>query len=156
MNSLFPESSVPAGGKAVLISIKPKYTDLILAGSKRVELRRSWAPNDVHALVIYSSAPVQKLVGIAYIDCVKETNIDGLWDLAQLYGGGVTEAELKEYFDGKKTAFGLMIKSVDVAEQQLDPRDILPDFTPPQSFMYLPPAEYRRIEQAMFPARPIP
>lgn len=144
---------MPAGGKAVLISIKPKYTDLIVAGSKTVELRRSWPPNDVHAMVIYSSAPVQKLVAIAYIDHIEEKDVKGLWDLAQRHGGGVTEKELKEYISGKKTAFGLMIKSVDVAEQQVDPKELFPEFTPPQSFLYLPPEDYSRIERAMFPSR---
>ncbi len=144
---------MPAGGKAVLISIKPKYTDLIVAGSKTVELRRSWPPNDVHAMVIYSSAPVQKLVAIAYIDRLEEKDLEGLWDIAQRHGGGVSREELAEYLAGKKSGFGLMIKSVDVAECQVDPKQLFPDFTPPQSFLYLPPDDFGRVERAMFPSR---
>jgi predicted transcriptional regulator len=66
--SLFQESLSPQGGRAVLLSIKPKYADLILAGSKRVEFRRSWAAQDVSMIVLYSSSPIQKIVGTVEVD----------------------------------------------------------------------------------------
>jgi predicted transcriptional regulator len=150
--SLFPESSDQPSGRAVLLSIKPKYVDLILAGTKRVELRRSWPSNDIGVMVLYSSAPVQRLVGMAYIDQIKECNFDALWALADANGGGVTHDELKAYVKGKKTAFGVMINQVKIAETQVDPKDLFPNFTPPQSFLYLDPADFRRVVHAMFPS----
>lgn len=100
--TLFPESSLPQGGKAVLLSIKPRFVDQILVGTKRVEFRRSWPNNDIGPMVLYSSSPVQRLVGVAYIDRTIETTPDGLWELAQEYGGGLEYDELIEYFEGKK------------------------------------------------------
>lgn len=149
--SLFPESSEQPGGRAVLLSIKPKYADLILAGSKRVELRRSWPSNDIGVMVLYSSAPVQRLVGVAFVDRVEETDVAGLWKLASDFGGGVTHEELDEYFAGKKTAFGVMIKRARVAQVAVDPKELFPGFTPPQSFQYLVPEEYHRVMRAIFP-----
>lgn len=142
--SLFPESSELPAGRAVLLSIKPKYADLILTGTKKVELRRSWPSNDIGVMVLYSSSPVQRLVGIAYVDRVNEADVAGLWQLALEYGGGVTHDELVEYFAGKKTAYGIMIKSTKTAECTIDPKEIFPDFIPPQSFLYLTPNEDRR------------
>lgn len=150
--SLFPESSELPSGRVVLLSIKPKYVDLILAGTKRVELRRSWPSNDIGAMVLYSSAPIQKLVGIAFIDRVEECNFESLWILADSNGGGVTYDELKAYIKGKKNAFGVMIDRVKIAEIQVDPKDLFPNFTPPQSFLYLDPIEFSRVERAMFPS----
>lgn len=150
--SLFPESSEQPGGRALLLSIKPKYADLILAGTKRVELRRSWPSNDIGVMVLYSSAPIQKLVGVAFINRIEECDFEKLWTLADANGGGVTYDELQTYVAGKKTAFGVMINRVKMAEVQVDPKDLFPDFTPPQSFLYLDPADFRRVMQTMFPS----
>ena len=149
--TLFPESSEQPSGRAVLLSIKPKYADLILAGTKRVELRRSWPSNDIGVMVLYSSAPIQKLVGVAFIDRIEECDFERLWTLADANGGGVTHDELKTYVDGKKTAFGVMINRVKIAEVQVDPKDLFPHFTPPQSFLYLDPTDFHRVMRAMFP-----
>jgi len=150
--TLFPESSEQPSGRALLLSIKPKYVNLILAGTKRVELRRSWPSNDIGVMVIYSSAPVQRLVGMAYIDQIKECDFETLWTIANENGGGVTHDELKAYVKGKKTAFGVMIKHVKIAEVQVDPKELFPNFTPPQSFLYLDPTDFKRVSQAMFPS----
>jgi len=151
--SLFPESSDSPGGRAALLSIKPKYADLILAGRKRIELRRSWPDEEIGALVMYSSAPVQRLVGIAYIDKVRIEPPDELWKIAEQFGCGVTREEFDDYFAGKQKTFGIMIKSVDVAEVRLDPRDVFDEFAPPQSYMYIDPLKYHAIFQSMFPSR---
>jgi predicted transcriptional regulator len=153
--SLFPESFELPAGRAVLLSIKPKYADLILAGTKRVELRRSWPSNDIGVLVLYSSSPVQRLVGLAYVDRVNEADIDGLWKLASENGGGVTRDELVEYFEGKKKAYGIMIKGTRTAQYAADPKELFPDFTPPQSYLYLTPSEFQKVMNNIFPSEQI-
>lgn len=150
--SLFPESSEQPSGRAVLLSIKPKYADLIVAGTKRVELRRSWPSTDIGIMVLYSSSPVQRLVGLAFVDRVEECDFDTLWALAYTNGGGVTHEELKSYVKGKKTAYGVMINRVKVAEIQVDPKELFPNFTPPQSFLYIDPNDFSRVLRAMFPS----
>lgn len=149
--NLFSESSTQPSGRAVLLSIKPKYADLILAGTKTIELRRSWPSSDIGVMILYSSSPVQKLVGLVYIEEVKEADIEGLWKLANECGGGVTYKELVEYFTGKKKAYGIKLKNAKSAHIAIDPKDIFPDFSPPQSFSYLKPDEYRNVLQKIFP-----
>jgi predicted transcriptional regulator len=153
--SLFTESLEQPSGRAVLLSIKPKYVDLILAGSKRVELRRSWPSNDIGVMVLYSSAPIQRLVGLAFIDRVEECDFENLWRIADANGGGVTYEELKTYVHGKKTSFGIMIQRVKKAEVQVDPKTLFPAFTPPQSFLYINPEDFQRIIAKMFPSETI-
>jgi predicted transcriptional regulator len=149
--SLFPESSQQPAGRVVLLSIKPKYADLILAGTKTVELRRSWPSNDVGVMVIYSSAPVQRLTGIALIKEVQECDPDTLWEIARAHGGGVTQDELNEYLGTKKLVYGVMLGRVIPAEVRVDPKDLFPSFTPPQGFLYLSPQDYQRMRATMFP-----
>ena len=150
--SLFPESSQQPTGRAVLLSIKPKYADLIVAGSKTVELRRSWPSNDVGVMIIYASAPLQRLIGIALIKEIRECDFDTLWKISQTHGGGVTYDELEEYIGNKKQAYGVMLGRVVPAEIQIDPKHLFPNFTPPQGFMYLSPIDYQRVITAMFPS----
>lgn len=151
--NLFPEFSEQASGRAILLSIKPKYVDMIFAGTKTVELRRNWPiKEDIGVMIVYSSAPIQKLAGVVFINHVEECDFEGLWAIADANGGGVTYDELKSYTAGKKKVYGVMIDRVKSAEVKIDPKDLLPDFTPPQSFLYLKPAEYRRVMQAMFPS----
>ncbi len=150
--SLFPESSKQATGRAVLLSIKPKYAALIIAGTKTVELRRSWPSNDIGVMVIYSSAPVQRLTGIALIKEIQECDFETLWKVSQAHGGGVTYEELQEYIDKKKLAYGVMLGPVMPAEVLVDPKDLFPNFTPPQGFLYLSPQDYQRVMAAMFPS----
>lgn len=90
---------------------------------------------------------------MAYIDQIKECDFDALWALADSNGGGVTHDELKAYVKGKKTAFGVMINKVKIAETQVDPKNLFANFTPPQSFLYLDPTEFRRVMRAMFPSK---
>ena len=150
--TLFQESSQQPTGRAVLLSIKPKYADLILAGSKTVELRRSWPSNDVGVMIIYSSAPIQRLTGVALIKEIKECDLEQLWAISQSHGGGVTYEELEEYVDKKKQVYGVMLGRVVPAEFPPDPKSLFPDFTPPQGFMYLSPKDYQRVIGAMFPS----
>ncbi|WP_413892955.1 ASCH domain-containing protein [Candidatus Skiveiella danica] len=150
--SLFPESLQQPTGRAVLLSIKPKYADLILAGSKTVELRRSWPSNDIGVMIIYSSAPVQRLTGVALIREIRECDFDTLWKVSQAHGGGVTYEDLQEYIGSKKLAYGVMLGRVLPAEIPVDPNNLFPNFTPPQGFFYLSPQDYRRVKTAMFPS----
>ncbi|ALT78816.1 ASCH domain-containing protein [Paucibacter sp. KCTC 42545] len=145
--SLSPESSPHPGGRAVLLSIKPKYADLILAGSKRVEFRRSWAAQDVGVIVLYSSAPVQKLVGIVEVDEVIVASPTSLWKACVENGGGLTREELRTYFAGKSKGVAILLGSVHLAAKQIAPSDVFDDFVPPQSFRYLTVKEYLKIQR---------
>ena len=47
------------------LPIKPIYANRILEGSKRYEFRRTRLRQDITHVVIYSTSPVKKIVGIA-------------------------------------------------------------------------------------------
>jgi predicted transcriptional regulator len=147
--SLFQEFLPRQGGRAVLLSIKPKYADLILAGSKRVEFRRSWAAQDVSVIVLYSSAPIQKIVGVVGVDDVIVASPTSLWKTCTDKGGGLTRDELRTYFSGKATGVAVLLGHVFAPAKHLSPSDVIDDFVPPQSFRYLHAREYLKIEKRM-------
>lgn len=143
---LSQRSSPQPGGRAVLLSIKPKYADLILVGSKRVEFRRSWASQDVSVIVLYSSSPIQKIVGVVEVEQVVVASPTSLWKTCTERGGGLTRKELRSYFAGKSKGVAVLLGQLFKFDRYLEPSDVIGDFVPPQSFRYLDADEYGMIK----------
>lgn len=133
--------------KAVLISIHPKYIELILSGEKRLEFRRSWAATPVSNLVIYGCAPVKRIVAVAEIKATIWGSRTKLWNIAKKQGGAITRRELLAYLNGKKIAVAIELFNVKSIVGGLDPKVLLGyEFRPPQSFMYIDNDTFSRIK----------
>lgn len=76
-----------------------------------LEFRKTWAANNVAALVIYATAPIQKIVGIAHVKKVHQGSPTALWKLAQEIGGGVSRRVLYEYFQGRLEGVAIEIET---------------------------------------------
>lgn len=147
------EFSPRLSGRAVLLSIKPKYADLILAGSKRVEFRRTWAKEDVSVIVLYSSSPVQRIVGAVAVDQIVVASPTSLWKTCAERGGGLTRNELRSYFAGKREGVAVLLGEVLKIATLVEPSDVIREFRPPQSFRYLDASEYKRLEKRIETSR---
>lgn len=126
-------------GRALLISIRPRFADAILDGTKTVELRRTAPTLQRGALaLIYSSSPTKALVGWATVDEVVVEPPTTLWR-EHRDATGVTSTEFKAYFAGKTAACGLQLSAVERATNEigLDAMRSL-GLEPPQSWRYLP------------------
>lgn len=140
---------LPPGGRAIVLSIKPKYAELILAGTKTVELRRKWASEPVGVIVIYASSPVQRLVGMVKVQDVVQAAPPTLWKHCTQRGGGLTRGELLEYFSDTQSGYAVLLEGAVRFSNMIDPKRVIDDFTPPQSFRYISPVEMRKIEQKL-------
>ena len=142
-----PKSLTPPGGRTIVLSIKPQYAELILTGSKTVEFRRVWAAESVDTIAIYASAPIQKLVGVVKVTEVVKAKPTTLWSYCSKLGGGLSKAELSAYLDGKDTGFAVLLMDAKRFSQSVDPRKVIKDFLPPQSFRYLANTEIHKLEK---------
>jgi predicted transcriptional regulator len=147
--TLFPEFSDSHNGSAILLSVKPKFANLIVDGSKLVELRRTVPAQTVGTIAIYSSSPVQAIVALADVKETIEASPTKLWTIAKDNGGGLTRAELMDYFHSKRTGFAIMLQNVRVYEKPVLPTKIFKPFSAPQSFRYLTPKELKKLEQLL-------
>lgn len=136
------------GGKAIVLSIKPKYSDLILVGQKTVEFRRAWAAQDVSTIAIYASSPVCGLVGLVSVAEIVRAKPKALWTYCTKHGGALSKSEFSEYFVGKESGVAVLLKNVRRFNQPLDPKKIIRNFSPPQSFRYMAVSELARLEKA--------
>lgn len=139
--------SAPQGGRVIVLSIKPKYADLILSGEKTVELRRSWAAENVDLIVIYASAPIQKFVGVVSVSEVVRTKPAKLWNYCVAHGGALSRRELNDYMNGKDEGFAVLLEKVWRFDFGIAPKKAISTFSPPQSFRYISVAELRKIRQ---------
>jgi len=119
----------------VLLSIKPRYVEKILNGTKKYEFRRSLFKKPVRRIEIYSSSPVQKLVGFFVPGKIVEDSPANLWKHFK-NDAGITEKEFFAYFHKKEIGYAIEIAQVDIYQPPIDPFLEFSNFIPPQSFVY--------------------
>lgn len=124
--------------KAVLLSVHPKYAEMIVSGKKRVEFRRVWASEDVDTLVIYATSPVKRILGIARVKRIHIGSPSHMWKIAKKLNGGVTRDQLFKYLNGKASAIGIELEGIVRLPERAKPISLFgKNFKPPQSFRYL-------------------
>jgi predicted transcriptional regulator/DNA-binding XRE family transcriptional regulator len=123
----------------VVLSVRPNYSKKIMKGTKTVELRRRFpvsAPSGTIAY-IYSTSPVQAMVGSAEIAEVVKLPVVELWNkfgkMAQ-----IERASFNDYFSGLRHGFALRFTNVRPFTRPIDLTELRKrfDFEPPQSFLY--------------------
>ena len=122
-------------GAVALLSIHPHYVELIRNGAKRVEFRRRPFARNISHIVIYSTAPVQRLVGFCEVEQVVTAPPATLWS-RYARNGGITREALLEYLEGLSTAVAIVIKKF-IPLKRLTALPEIGVKAPPQSFQYL-------------------
>jgi len=122
---------------AVLLSIKPKYVDEIRKENKKYEFRKSiFKRNNISMAYIYSTHPVKKVVGKFTIGEIIEDHPKNLWENLNIHAG-INKNEFFKYFGDRKKGFAIEINELKLFEYPIDPKELKPDFVPPQSFYYV-------------------
>ena len=117
-----------------IISIKPRFAEAILSGTKTVELRRRIPPIEVGTrLWIYATRPTAAVIGSAVLENVVKKSPADLWKQCG-DKTGVDRGTFDSYFEGTTIALGLYLAQVRPASpiniDQL--RKTLKGFHPPQ------------------------
>ena len=119
----------------VLLSIKPKYANAILAGEKLVEFRKLAFKKEIERVYIYSSSPEQKIIGYFTIEDIISDSPKELWKKYNSVGS-ISYEDFFEYFADKKIGYSIKIKSVNKFRKSKNPKEIFKNFVAPQSYMY--------------------
>ena len=123
----------------VVLSIRPKYTEKILQGSKTVELRRRFpisAPSGTIAY-IYSTSPVRAMVGVAEIKDVLKLPIKQIWTEFE-ETAFIDKPDFDKYFEGLDFGFALLFEDVRTFADPIPLSKLREQFRfePPQSYLY--------------------
>jgi predicted transcriptional regulator/DNA-binding XRE family transcriptional regulator len=123
----------------IVLSVRPHYSDKIFKGTKTIELRRRFpktAPGGITAY-IYSTSPVQAMVGSTEIKDVIKLSVADIW---KKYGkmARIDRLDFDDYFSGLKEGFALKIANARSFARPIDLSELRErfGFEPPQSFLY--------------------
>lgn len=125
----------------VLLSVKPKYAELIKSGLKKYEFRRKFSKKTSGSKIfIYSTSPVKKIIGAFEASTIYEDLPLNIWNL---FGeqSGLSEEEFFQYFKDCRTAFAIEIRNLVIFQEPWDPSDYFLEFNPPQSYYYFNPQQ---------------
>ena len=120
---------------SILLSIKPEYVERIFAGSKKYEFRKRLANKAVGKILIYSTAPIMKVVGEVQIVETISASPTAPWECTKKFAG-ISRDKYREYYKGCKVAYAYRLGQV----TRYEPPKELSEFNislPPQSFIYL-------------------
>jgi predicted transcriptional regulator len=119
------------------MAIQPAFAQAILSGSKRIEFRKRRLAPDIDTVLIYESAPTQRIVGHFTIARTELKTPRRLWEE---YGsiGSIGHAEYFSYYGEHVRAVGLVIAHVERYPQPIALDDLSLSPAVPQSFSYLP------------------
>jgi predicted transcriptional regulator len=125
--------------RAMLLSVRPRYAESILAGTKCAEIRRQ-RPGILPGtpVIIYATKPLGAVIGTANIDRVCEGTPADLWDQYH-QEMGVSQEEFDQYLSGLSTAYLLLLSGASrlVSPLTLDDMRKSADFQPPRSYRYV-------------------
>ena len=119
----------------ILMSIKPEYVDKIFSGKKKYEYRKRMCKKKIDTIIVYSSSPIQKVVGELKIKQVLYNRKSIIWDKTNRYGG-ITKTKYDKYYENCDYAVAYEIEKAILYDKQKD----LKDFnvrTAPQSYVYI-------------------
>lgn len=118
-----------------LMSIRPVYVEKILSGQKRFEYRKVPCKRKIERILIYSTAPIMKVVGEVEVTEVLTDTPSRIWEKTKLRSG-ISRDFFDQYFNGRQIAVAYALGKV---TEYKSPRNLV-DFgikTAPQSFVYL-------------------
>lgn len=96
----------------VLLSIKPEFVDKIFEGTKTYEFRKTlFRREDISSIVIYASAPIQRIVGEFRIMDILSEDVDTLWKKTKEYSG-ISQEYYLSYFQKKQVAYAIKIGQI--------------------------------------------
>lgn len=119
----------------VVLSIHPKYADLILNGEKKYEYRKRLFSKNVTTLILYATYPVKQVVGEVQIINVLKDKKHIIWERTHQFGK-VTKYEYNKYYN--KYAMAVAFELGNAIKYDVPKK--LQDFNinkSPQSFVYL-------------------
>jgi predicted transcriptional regulator len=128
----------------IMISVKPKYAEQILSGSKVIEVRKKFSHKWVGCkAVLYSSRPVSAVVGEATIDSVTYGHPSDIWSKWESHLG-CSWKEFQSYVASASQVSAIQLRnatpySTPVSLDQLS-HLVRRDLRPPQSFCDLRPS----------------
>jgi predicted transcriptional regulator len=120
----------------LVISIKPKFSELILKGMKTIELRKQKPKKKCRYAIIYESSPSKGITGTF---AIKDIHLKPVQEISWLLSEACVSSQfMHEYFAGYNRGVVIEIDNAFRLERKVPLFELrkLMDFVPPQDFCY--------------------
>ena len=117
-----------------LLSIKPRYAEAILTGTKKWEFRTRRFQRTPDKVFIYCSTPVRKVVGVFETGKIISGSPNKIWKMCGKEGT-ISKKEFFEYFN-YKIVYAIQISRAKKLDVPIE-LNSLGKSRPPQSFYYI-------------------
>ena len=130
----------------VLLSVKKKYCDLILQGTKQFEFRKRLpiALQKGDQIALYCTQPTSKVIAYVEVVDVIQATPQTLWKRTS-FAAGIEHKYFSEYFTASHLASAIQLGKIHKLKKPLSLSSLRGNATPPQSFLYLSDEEAARV-----------
>lgn len=95
----------------MLISINPEHVENIFNGTKKYEYRKIKCKQEVDKIIIYSTAPVMKVVGEAKIEEILEDSPEKIWNITEK-DSGINRKFFNKYYENREKAVAYKLTNI--------------------------------------------
>lgn len=119
----------------ILLSINPEHVENIFNGTKKYEFRKKKCKESIDKIIIYSTAPVMKVVGEAVVEEILEGSPTDVWQKTSR-SSGINKIFFQKYYNGREKAIAYKLKDIVKYE---NPKELsyYGIKAAPQSFVYI-------------------
>jgi len=130
----------------VCFSIKPVYSEKIMTGEKKYELRKRLPNGNMDFIVIYTTTPICKIVGYAKVKEVHVKTVNDMWEIVSS-SAGICKKDYMAYFHGKDNAYAIELENIRRFKKPFNIKEINKNFSAPQSFCYVKEEDFIRLKK---------
>lgn len=125
----------------LLLSIKPKYANLIRNGTKTVELRKRMPKKDCKIALVYESHPIKKASFLIKIKRIESRPKKVIWEKYSKKCA-ISKKYFNQYYKDSKESIAIIIDDIIPLEKHLTRKRL-------EKMGLIPPQDYRYIKQEM-------
>jgi predicted transcriptional regulator len=122
--------------RIALLSVHPRYAAALMGGQKKVEFRRRALSAETQYVIVYATAPVQKVVGWFEIAEIASDSPDRLWERFG-HEGQVAKQDFERYYERCDAGAAIRVRKVVALKSPVTLAELDDAMAAPQSYRYV-------------------
>ena len=132
--------------RIALLSIHPRFAQLIMNGKKRAEFRKRNFRENVSHVVVYATSPVRKILGYFEVSYIDEDLPKRLWDRYRKVGG-IQRREFQEYYASTACGVAIGIGQICPLAEPIPLSNLDDSISVPQNFAYISSEAFEKLQR---------
>ena len=122
--------------RIALLSVHPRYADALIGRLKKVEFQHQALSAETQYVIVYATAPVQKVVGWFEIAEIASDSPDRLWERFG-HEGQVAKQDFERYYERCDAGAAIRVRKVVALKSPVTLSELNDAMAAPQSYRYV-------------------